>query len=48
MEHPVRGDLADPQLATAEDVHPARLLAAEPDPDTRAWVIVVIVREEQP
>lgn len=44
MEHRPRDlDVADPPTClTAEDVHPARLLAAEPDPDARPWVIVVV------
>jgi hypothetical protein len=41
MEHPsAHGDLADPPLATAADVHPARLLAAARDQEPRPWVIV--------
>jgi hypothetical protein len=30
----------DPPTVTAEAAHPARLLAVEPDPDERPWVLV--------
>ena len=43
MEHRPRGDLADPPTCLdAQDVHPARLLAVEPDPDERPWVVIVV------